>query len=273
MDRDAQLASKALDVQSIRIADLVQHKAFQVRQSLSEATVQRYARGFELEGAIADAPILVGRIGPPDRPTRGRPVERLKDIKVGALVLLAGFHRVAACERIGRETILARIVDTTAKEAQWLAAESNMAHGLPLKGAELRKAFHAFLRAGQYMNVDRTRKSLRDMARVFGKSHHTVHKWMNTREFHSLHAKYRPDESINKDRPIEEPIALSPEEDAMLSIDEALNQAANLTPALSPDQQERLVAMLERTLATVKGTMGANLMIPMDPPALVELEG
>jgi len=233
----------------VRIADLVQHKAFQVRKKLDEATVLKYRRGFDLDGPIAYSPILVGRIKPPERTARGRPNQQFR---IGALVLLAGFHRVKACTQSGRETILARIVDTTAREAQWVAAESNMAHGLPLKGAELRAAFHAYLRAGKYRSADGKRQSLRDMGRYFGKHHETIRDWMNVTEFRWLRDQYLPEEA-NKDRPKDVPIPLPDEEQALLTIEEALRQARNIDPMLDPEQRGRLVAAIRETLTAIEG--------------------
>jgi hypothetical protein len=233
----------------VRIADLVQHRAFQVRKRLHEPTVAKYRRGFQLGGPITKAPILVGRITPPLKASRGRPVERFK---TGTLVLLAGYHRVAAATREGHEDILAQIIDTTAREAPWVAAESNMAHGKPLTGPELREAFYVYLRAGKYRDDEGRRKSLREIGRYFGKHHETIRDWMNVPKFRHIYAQYLPEESTKRDRqeaPIEAP---STEEQVMDTVSKVLQNARNMLPILSPDQRAALAVELRETLKAVE---------------------
>jgi hypothetical protein len=239
-------------LQEVAIVDLVQHKAFQVRRRLDAGTIAKYAQGFKLDGPIATAPILVGRIAHPSGRGRGRPSAQFREVSDGALVLLAGFHRVAACQSIGRTSILARIVETTLRKAQWLAAESNMAHGLPLKGAELRAAFHAYLRAGEWRNPDGTRKSLREMGRMFGKHHETMREWMRVSEFKHIRDQYHPEERTQPVPRGEDPIPQSPEEQTLMTINEALRIARNLHPALTPQQRDELKGELEETLRVLQ---------------------
>jgi hypothetical protein len=244
----------AHDVVEVRIADLVQHKRFQVREKLDEGLVWKYAQGFKHEGPIADEPILVGRILAPDKRGRGAPSKLEQEVRPGALVLLAGYHRVQACKSFGKETIKARIVDTTAKAAQWLAAQSNMHHGLPLKAREERAAFHAYLRAHRRGSVivgpDGERVSLRDMGKRFGRHHQTLHKWMNTPEFRSVNNQYSP-EDVHKDRrgmevPDEE--AITPEQAVVNSTTAAMLNASNMADALSGEQKAQLAAAHEASI-------------------------
>ena len=239
-------------VQEVHIADLVQHRAFQVRRKLDIQRVRTYAAGFKVDGDIAREPILVGRIRSPDRPQRGRPPKYLEGVKVGALVLLAGYHRVQACTDIGKDTILARIVDTTAKQAQWLAAESNLSHGLPLKPREVREAFYAYLRAGQHRDVRGNVKSLRDMGRKFGKHHETIRDWLNVPEFRHIHRLFL-DDAPSTPPPKEETLPEDdPTEATMTTIDEALRIARNLSPGLTQPQRARLKVLLEGTLKAIE---------------------
>jgi hypothetical protein len=167
----------------------------------------------------------------------------------------------------GRETILARIVDTTAKEAQWLAAESNMAHGLPLKNVEIRFAFHAYLRAGRHRDADGKREqSLRDMGRLFGKNHETIHNWMNSREFRSDYEAYRTGE-VHKERAYDVPMPPTPTEKAAMNIHEALRQARALYPALDTDQQGELVDAIRQTLKAIEAAQPRLEGEPVGDPA------
>ncbi len=232
----------------VQIASLVQHKAFQVRERLDDGTINRYAAGFRYGGEITRQPILVGRIQAPPRQPRGRPPKHLVGVEVGALVLLAGFHRVAACRLIGQPTILARVVDTTAREAQWLAAESNLAHGLPLKNKEVRRAFEAFVRAGQYLNADGSRKSLRVIGQLFGKDHKTIHAWLNTPDLRWLFKQYGPEQPKQNLGPPPATPQPSPQEQAFMTLMEAAQQMKNGAPMLAVEQlMELVIALREAT--------------------------
>lgn len=69
----------------------------------------------------------------------------------GHALLVAGWHRVAAHERAGRDQIKAEIVDCTAAGAMWLAASSNLSHGRPPSRADKRFAFTAFIKARKHI--------------------------------------------------------------------------------------------------------------------------
>lgn len=103
----------------------------------------------------------------------------------GALVLIDGYHRVAACEQIGQAFIEAETIVAKEAEAQWLAAEANLRHGIPLKRAEVRKAFAAFIRTGRYRVTGKGNRptrllSLREISREIGGiiPHTTVRNWL-----------------------------------------------------------------------------------------------
>jgi len=52
----------------------------------------------------------------------------------GALVLIDGFHRVAAMRALGLQQALADVQQVaTLEEARWLAAQANLRHGLAVK--------------------------------------------------------------------------------------------------------------------------------------------
>ena len=119
----------APEVRTVPIKALVRNPEFQVRQHLDDATISRYAN------ALAE-----GRTMPP--------------VKVaavnGALIVVDGWHRLAAHERRGRAEVEAEIVEATISDAQWMAAAANLTHGLPLRKAEIRTAFRAMIKARRH---------------------------------------------------------------------------------------------------------------------------
>ena len=112
------------------ISRLVRDPSYQVRQRVDEATVARYAN--ILAEGVAMPPIRVASVN-------------------GVLVLVDGWHRVAAHDRRGLREIEAEVIKATASEAQWMAAAANLSHGLPLRRAEIRTAFQALIRARQHI--------------------------------------------------------------------------------------------------------------------------
>lgn len=144
--------------QRVAIDDLVAVPEFQIRRRTDPSTVARYA-GLLRAGVILP-PVKAGRIE-------------------GALVLIDGFHRVEAHRRAGVSAIMAEIIPVSEREARWLAAEANMAHGLPLTRSERREAFKAFVQAGRHLDARRRLLSLREMARACGAgSHNTILSWL-----------------------------------------------------------------------------------------------
>lgn len=105
----------------------------------------------------------------------------------GVLVVVDGHHRLAAHERRGMGEIEAEIIEATANEAQWLAAAANMAHGLPLRRAEIRTAFRAMIKARKHIAkptkgamMPGTLLSYRELTAMMGGlvRHTTLHSWM-----------------------------------------------------------------------------------------------
>jgi hypothetical protein len=144
-------------VVQVRLDDLVDPPEFQVRKRPDPATIKRYASAYKAGTELV--PILAA------------------DIE-GALVLVDGRHRVAARRLIGEHTIFAEVITTTWERARWLAAEANLRNGLPLKPQEQRRAFKVYLDTRQHLKPNRKLKSLREIAREFGKTHPTIRKWM-----------------------------------------------------------------------------------------------
>lgn len=95
----------------VTIAQLCRSNGFQVRSKLCLHTCNRYA-----------AAIKAGQVLPPLQVA-------LVD---GVPCLVDGYHRAAALESLGYLEAEAVITETTRDDAQWMAANANLTHGLPL---------------------------------------------------------------------------------------------------------------------------------------------
>lgn len=144
---------------SVRVADLVMDESYQVRSRLDDGAVSRYVDAMRTGQEFP--PIWIAKVG-------------------GAVVIIDGFHRTTAARRLGRQTLPAILMKRDEAELQWLAAEANLAHGVPLKKSEARKLLAAYVRAGRHRIGTRRVKSSRDIAKdLHGlASHAAVLKWM-----------------------------------------------------------------------------------------------
>lgn len=155
----------------VTIARLCRSKDFQVRSKLCPHTVQRYA-----------AAIKAGQTLPP-----------LQVASVdGVPCLVDGYHRAAALEFLGFEEADAIITEATRDEAQWMAAQANMTHGLPLKPREVREVFRVYIRTGRYKKGSGKWKSYREMGEELGRPHSTIRHWME-KDFKKLYHAYGGD--------------------------------------------------------------------------------
>lgn len=147
------------EVRTLVIRSLVRDARYQVRARLDDATVSRYAN--VLAEGLTMPPIRVAVVN-------------------GALVVVDGHHRLAAQERRGLDTIEAEVITATASEAQWMAAQANMAHGLQLKKSEIRTAFRALIRARRHIPQPGKLLSYRDLTMLMGGlvRHTTLRNWM-----------------------------------------------------------------------------------------------
>lgn len=142
----------------VSLTQLVRSPEYQVRKRLDLPTVSRYETAMKA----------------------GHEFPAVKVAKVGeTLILVDGFHRAAARERLGEEWITAEVVETTEDEAKWMAASANLRHGLPLTNSEIRETFRVYVRTKQYLTSNgRKTKPYREIAQEVGKQHTTVRNWM-----------------------------------------------------------------------------------------------
>ena len=237
----------------VLIGDLVRHSDYQVRQEVNQETVDRYAnvlrahpeamqRGMEgnLEGRSPLPPIKVAIVS-------------------GALIVVDGWHRIAAHELLGLRHIEAEIGGSASEEeARWMAARANMQHGLPLKRKELRAAFGAFVKARQHIIKDpRGRryadrfKSYADMTADFGGlvGRSTIQRWMQ-QDFPRIAQAIGEGFSGHPT----EPPGGGPEVAALRRTLEAIEQAsANARGVHEPGKRGEIVAALEGALKAAMG--------------------
>ena len=147
------------DDELVPVSEIVRHPSLQVRQKTHPSIVQRYATAYAQGEDFS--PIEVAEVD-------------------GVMVLIDGWHRLAAQESLGKGMVVARVVKAkTLEEARWLAVEANLRHGLPLTAKELRNGFRLFVRAGHHRTKWGGLKSIRDIAKELGGARHpsTVWRW------------------------------------------------------------------------------------------------
>lgn len=156
---------------TVSIAKLCRSKDFQVRAKLCPKTVQRYAAAIKAEQELP--PIQVALVD-------------------GVPCLVDGYHRAAALESLGYQETEAVITEATRDDAQWMAANANLTHGLPLKPHEVREVFRVYIRTGRYKKGSGKVASYRDIGYELGRPHTTIRNWM-ARDFKKLYHAYGKD--------------------------------------------------------------------------------
>lgn len=157
-------------------ARIVVDATFQIRKgNLKSAQVKRYA----------------------DAMKAGQRFPAIKAMKVGGrLVLVDGFHRLAAAKYAGcEESLEVELVgEGNAAEALWYAFEANRQHGLPLKTRELRDGFKAYVRAKKNLTANKQLKSYREISKDLGVGHTTIRHWMRRFYPKMFHRMSNPNE-------------------------------------------------------------------------------
>lgn len=226
-------------MQPVPLADIVRDPSYQVRTKTDSGTVRRYA--FALAEGAKFPPVQLARIN-------------------GALVLVDGFHRAAAHDMRGISRIPAIIRDATQSEAQWLAAEANLRHGLPLRVKELRTAFRAMIRARRHVTTDGRLASYRELAGQLGVPATTLWRWMQ-KDFPKIARKMGGNELAPKGNKEEreDPAGgfLSAALDALGAV------RANARGVHDPEDRGRLIEATEATLRALRD--GGEWHPPLPP--------
>ena len=146
---------------SVLLSKIVVSPDLQVRARTDPATVRRYAQA--MAAAATFPPLELAELD-------------------GALLLVDGFHRLEAMRSRGERQTTANVRQAgSLEEARWWAAQANLAHGLPLKAAERREVFRAYVSAFRHRQGERRRgdlKSYREMAEELHFPHSTLRNWM-----------------------------------------------------------------------------------------------
>ena len=221
---------EAPEIRTVRIRELVRNPRFQVRRKLEDGIVRRYASAYLNE--IPLPPVKVAKVN-------------------NAFILVDGWHRVAALERIDVHEVDALVVETTERAALWMAAEANLTHGLPLKAVEIRKAFKAYIRARQHYSGKKTLKSYREIAQELGglRSYGTIRVWMK-KDFPHIF-----EQMSNEDHPkgkggLED---IDPGDALVAAAGENLNQFLAAFPGVNdPAVRGRFIHMTEQALQAMK---------------------
>jgi hypothetical protein len=153
----------------VSLAHLTISEDIQVRQRLEPITVTRYANAIRSGQELP--PVSVARVD-------------------GVLILVDGFHRVAAHQSLGASEVDAELVEATLDEARWMAASANLLHGLPLRNSELRLVFQVFVSTRQHRKGKGKLKSYREIGLELGRPHSTIRNWM-AKDFPRIFAQYK----------------------------------------------------------------------------------
>jgi hypothetical protein len=221
--------STAPTSEEVLISTLVQDPNFQVRKKLDSQTVSRYAAAY----------------------SAGRPMPPIKVALIeDARVVVDGWHRLAALEKIGRCKVQAEIVKATAREALWLAAQANLQHGLPLKSPEVRAAFRAYIKAQQHRGPRGNLKSYRQIAQELGglRRYTTIRNWMK-RDFRKIFDAMGGDEPLGETGGLRDVPVVDFATTAKKALDEALAASKGVT---SPAARCELVEHAKQVLKAIE---------------------
>ena len=127
-----------------------------------------------------------------------------------------------------------------------------MGHGVPLKPAEYRNVFKAYIRTKQNLKADGTYKTFREIGADIGKGHTTIYGWMG-KLFPALLAKMGGNEQGNPQgspAPLETPTL---EDEHVSEAGKALHALVQHATALeSPVSRWHLARGLEDALAKLR---------------------
>jgi|GEM_PF-2892432 len=161
-------SSSGPTIRQVVIAHLCRSSDFQVRRKLCLQTVNRYAAAIKAGQELPSLQVA------------------LVD---GVPCLVDGYHRAAALESLGVGTAEATVSKTSREDAQWMAAQANLTHGLPLKRSEIRAVFRVYIRAGKHRKGRGRLKSYREIGLELGRPHTTIRNWME-KDFRKIFNEY-----------------------------------------------------------------------------------
>ncbi|MYL24080.1 hypothetical protein GLV89_09850 [Halomonas alkaliantarctica] len=167
---------------TLRLTQLTLSDEFQVRRRLDPPTISRYENA--LKSGASLPPVTVAKVD-------------------GVFILVDGYHRVAARERLGEMVLEAKVIETTREGALGMAATANLSHGLPLKNSEIREVFRMYIRARKHIVGRGKLKSYREIGQEIGKPKSTIHNWMR-KDFPRIAQRYGGNEEFSGDGGLQE---------------------------------------------------------------------
>ena len=166
------------------------------------------------------------------------------------LVLYDGFHRYEALKRIGALTVDVKVHHgKTYIELPFLAARTNLTHGLPMTNRDVRKiVFKSYIKSKHNM-IGRSYKSYRDIAYDFASmySHNTFRNWMR-KDFPSVfEAMSSEDEAAIDFEP------LNPDDAHLRAIEDALSTVSKFHASIkSSETKNAAITATEKTLRLLR---------------------
>lgn len=228
-------------VRTVAIAELVRDEALQVRAKLDDATIRAYAGKYK--AGVDMAPVKVA-------------------VVEGVPLVVDGWHRLAALESIGSPTAPAIVIEgITRADAEWMAAQANVSHGLPLKPKEVRNVFRAYIRARKHIKGRGKVKTYRLIAEELGTgtSFNTVHRWM-VKDFPDIAKRMSGGEDFKGKGGLKE---IDSEAHYLGLATKALDQAVAAARGLTSEEARGvLIAELEAAIGAVKA---AGPWVPPPP--------
>ena len=144
-------------IERVKISQIVRDPSFQVRNSIKPTNVKRYAD--LMKSGVTLVAITLARCD-------------------GVLLLIDGWHRLAAMEQVGQSYTDATIIECNRQQAQWMAAKANLTHGVQLRPNEYRNVFKAYVTARQHLKGRGRLKSYREIGVEIGRAYTTIRNWM-----------------------------------------------------------------------------------------------
>lgn len=240
--KDADSAAGRAEERDLLVEEIFRDPELQVRRGLSRATVRHYAdlmrQGTEFP------PVEVARV------------------EDGTLVLVDGWHRMAAKEELGRPRVTALVTPMPRLQAIWAAAQANVAHGLQLKKHEERNVFRAYVRSKQHRTKGGGFKSYRQIEKELGvgRAHTTIRNWMK-QDFPSVAIAMRGRDDEERNEPTGEKPA-RPAWDYLWTLLQALEAAADRD--YSPEERHEAIERLEGVAATIRSKGPTKKPLPPD---------
>ena len=234
------------DAVLLPLSSFVRDEANQVRLRMSDEAVERYQTMYAAEepnGAPALPPVLVA------------------ELPSGVLLLVDGFHRVRAQERLGRTELLCTVIECADRfEAVWLGSARNTTHGVPLTQKERFRHFKTYVAAGQHFKAGVKRgtladvKSYREMAKEMALSHTTIERWMRkaypklARELAARGQGQLERENASRLAP-KVAVALTPTEECLRAIRNTRRQFKGVT---NPDDRGEVLSEMQTTMEKMR---------------------